>query len=184
MSSLVNIATRSLLWAMVLGPVALAHAAETPASGAAASMSAEQKVDFVKAAATEIASATQEMESTLEKARGKGDSSAVKWLVPRVTAAQALNRVVGQSVATMQAALEAGNQEAKIDLEFRKVSVAIEKARLLLGETQRFKQGQAVASGATSLEVQEQYVLNEPFDEVTIDDIDVPLDAPQTSPFL
>lgn len=184
MTRLVDIATRSLLLALVLAPVEMAHAAQPPSGqSTAAPQTVADKVSFVLAAAEEVASATSEMESALVKARGKGDSAAVKWLVSRVTAAQALGRVVAQSAVAIKAAAAAG-QDAKVDHEYRKVAIAMSKARLLLAETQRFKQGQGSAPGSTSLQWQEQMVLADPFEEIVIDDMDVSVDPPQVSPFL
>lgn len=182
MNRFVHIATRSLLLAWVVGAQPALAATPPTGTGDTAPTSVADKLAYAQEAVAKVESATQAMEAALAKARAKGGTDAVKTLVPRVTAAQALRTVVQQSLSTMQEAAEAG-ETAKVDFEYRKITVAMSKAQLLLAETQRNKQ-QGAASGSTQVNWDDSAGYSEPFEEGTIEDTDISQDPPQVSPFL
>ncbi len=175
--------SRALMWAMLFASPGVALAADPAPSVPTASMSLDQKLAYAQNAVSEISQSVKGMEQMLEKARASKDAKSVGYLIPRVTAARALLQVSEAAVVAMAEAVESGNVE-RANHEFRKVSVAITKSRLLLAEAERDGAEPQQVSGKTSMQFQDQLAESEPFEEVQINDLDVSVDPPPVSPFL
>ena len=149
-----------------------AHGAAEPAEMLAFTEDANREMDL----------ASQQLKQLLGEARKSGDVEAIECLTARNGSIQILANVGKGAESSLKDAL-AGGRMARAELEFRKVTVAVSKTRVLLAESQRCASGQDASPGSTSLALNSQNVIPDDFDEVQISDLDVSVSPPQTSPF-
>jgi hypothetical protein len=97
--------------------------------------SPKEKVEFADAAVSEIDAAVKTVEKLLDQAQKDKNVEHIECLTRKLTPMRALHEVSQQSSNTMRLAL-AGNDAAHADQEFRKVAVALTKAREFLAEAQ------------------------------------------------
>ena len=114
----------------------LASAATPGASGAveqAPTMSPKEKVEFARSALEEMSGAVKTVEKLLEQAQKDKQQEVVECLSKKLTPMRTLVDITKDSSNTMQAAL-AANDSVHADGEFRKIAVALSKAREFLQE--------------------------------------------------
>ena len=181
-------ATRAIAWIALLAAAPAAHSAE-PGAGTASEiertieMSPQERIEYAESAIEELEGYEALLDDMLAKARGSNDDAAIEFLVPRVTAMKALNRVAKAAYPKLTDAVEDENPDM-IEHEFRKIAVAISRARQLLAEAQRQGADQELESGNTSLEWQDQFVSDAAQDGgMGESPPDFSLDLPQNSAF-
>lgn len=138
--------------------VAPALAGDVPEVGAALEDSSgfgpSEKLAFADAATVEIAAAVTEVQELLAKAEKKDDADAVECVNRKLMPLRALQGVGTTSAATLRAAV-AGGDMPHADQEFRKVAVALTKARELLAEARTCLGDDSGNEGASSVSVDE-----------------------------
>ena len=146
-------------------------------------MSPQERIAYAEGALEELEQTAITLDEMLAKARGSSDDAAVEYLISKVAAIKALNKVAQAALPKLVQAVDDGNEDM-IDHEFRKIAVAISRSRQLLAEAQRQGADQAMESGNTSLEWQDQFVTD---DGQEMSDGEIPpdfsLDLPQNSAF-
>lgn len=148
-----------------------------------ASSSPQEKLDYVSSANVEMRLAVKEVGKLLETVRREADIERIKCLKNRFTSLRSILQVSEGAEGSMRYALEAGEVE-KADHEFRKVAVALSKARQLRAEADGCGYDGSVQSGETDVIVE-----GGEFDDLdeTADielDIEIGLDPPESSPFM
>jgi hypothetical protein len=142
--------------------------------------SPKEKTQFTDAALAEIEDSVKTVEALLTAAEKERNVEEIECLTRKLTPLRALLEVSRQSGNTMRQAL-ASNDTVHADQEFRKVAVALTKAREFLAEAQACTGDTGVERGDASSTVTDN-------GENTIDadsdipEIEVPLDGPDGTP--
>ena len=142
--------------------------------------SPKEKTQFTDAALAEIEDSVKTVEALLTAAEKERNVEEIECLTRKLTPLRALLEVSRQSGNTMRQAL-ASNDTVHADQEFRKVAVALTKAREFLAEAQACVGDTGVERGDASSTVTDN-------GENTIDadsdipEIEVPLDGPDSTP--
>lgn len=149
-----------------------------------ASTTPEEKMDYASAANTEVDEVVKSITKLVEAARRDSDVEQLQCLNNKLTAVRALRGVSESAEDAMQKRLEAGDLE-RADHEFRKIAVALAKARQLMAEAERCTDSGALRDGSTTLVVEGGEVGS---DEDTKSpefpvEYDVSFDPPDASPF-
>jgi len=149
------------------------------------SASADEMLQYVKDAQDEIAAAAKQ----LGKLTGNSDKSELsddskQCVQNSFTVTDALQQVTVTAAQTMADALTAGQRE-RAEHEFRKVAIALKKARVMLSEGQQCAGGDASADGATDIRVDGALTADadEDVSAVSEDTMDYGFDPPNASPF-
>lgn len=147
----------SLLLSLLLTAVAPALAATPGITGTleqSSTTSPKEKVEFARSAIEEIAASVRTVEKLLEQAQKEKNVEHIECLTRKLTPMRALYEVTRQSSNTMQEAL-AASDNIHADQEFRKVAVALTKARDFLAEAQACVGDSGVKRGESSISVNE-----------------------------
>lgn len=147
----------ALLLSLVLSLGGLAEAATPGVAGQleqSATTSPKEKVEFARAAIEEIGTSVKTVEKLLEQAQKDKNVEHIECLTRKLTPLRALYEVTRQSNTTMQEAL-AASDNVHADQEFRKVAVALTKARDFLAEAQACVGDTGVKRGDASVSVNE-----------------------------
>ncbi|MES2638241.1 MAG: hypothetical protein V4850_02115 [Myxococcota bacterium] len=142
--------------------------------------SPKEKTQFTDAALAEIEDSVKTVEALLTAAEKEKNVEEIECLTRKLTPLRALLEVSRQSANTMRLSL-ASNDTVHADQEFRKVAVALTKAREFLAEAQACVGDTGVDRGDASSTVTDN-------GENTIDadsdipEIEVPLDGPDSTP--
>lgn len=113
-----------------------------------------EKLAFADAANVEITAAVAEVQELLAKAEKQDDAEAVECVTRKLLPLRALAGVANTSVATLRAAVGAGDMP-HADQEFRKVAVALTKARELLAEARTCLGDDSGKAGTSAVSVDE-----------------------------
>jgi hypothetical protein len=149
------------------------------------SSSPQEKEAFVDAAMTEIKAITKGISKSLEDAEREQDLVRSSCLTKKKASVSTLVEVAEQAQAQMNAYLADGETE-KADFEFRKIAVALSKARQFSAEADAACMGASgTQSGVTDVQVTIEGLVDGGDDLAPIDDgnDDIGVDPPQTSPF-
>jgi hypothetical protein len=121
----------------------------------------KEKVAFATAAVDEIAAAEKTINKLLESARKDGDKDAVECLERKLTPVRSLLEVSRHSSNAMQSHL-AANDLVHADQEYRKVAVALSKAREFVQEAQACvgKKGASKGKSDTELVAESQDIVD------------------------
>ena len=148
-----------------------------------ASSSPQEKLDYVASANDEMRTAVKEVGKLLETVRREADVERIQCLKNRFTSLRSVLQVSEGAETSMRGALEAGEVE-KADHEFRKVAIALSKARQLRAEADGCGYDSSVQSGETEVIVEggEFDDLDETV-EVEVE-VEIGFDPPESSPFM
>jgi hypothetical protein len=149
------------------------------------SSSPAEMAEFAQSSVDEIGEGVKAISRMLEEARSRSNVEALQCLTNRLTSIRALEQVTKLSQKSLQGVLDSGDSE-RAHHEIRKVSVALNKARQLLAESERCADQDTLASG-DSVVRWEGGIRGAPEREdtksVTYDDFDIGQDPPKSSPF-
>ena len=129
-----------------------AYAQDTTGTLEQGGTSDAEKIRFANSAVSEIDETVVYLENMYESAKSKEDPALVSCVYKKYQATVSLQGVVATSSATMQEAMAAG-EDARADLEFRKIGVALTKAQQFKAEAHACSGEQGVAPGVTEIEV-------------------------------
>jgi hypothetical protein len=188
-SSTASTLTRGLAWCALLASTFAAPslAQEIGISGElerTAQTSPDEKRAYADTANAEIDAAVRTMTRIVDTARRDGAAEQIQCANTKLTAGRALREVSESAAVAMRARLDAGDLE-RADHEFRKIAVALSKARMLLAEAERCGDSGALRSGQTTLVVEGGEVGSDAdtqSPEYPLE-FDVDFDPPQASPF-
>jgi hypothetical protein len=154
-----------LLGSLALGFAVAPARADTPGVAGtleqSSSTTAKEKVDFAASAVKEIDAAVVTVQKLLDQAQKEKNTEQIECLQRKLTPLKALAEVSKNSSNALQQFL-ASNDAVHADLEYRKIAVALSKARDFLAEAQACvgetgaRRGDAVVSveeGATGQEL-------------------------------
>ncbi len=96
----------------------------------------KEKLDFATKSGEEIDSAVKTVEKLLEQAKKENDKEAIECLNRKLTPMRAIRDVATLTSNNMQQFL-ASNDTVHAEMEFRKIAVAVSKARSFLAEAQQ-----------------------------------------------
>lgn len=175
-----------LLVAMVAG-TAPAFGQELGVSGElerVATTTPQEKVDYGNAALVEIDGAVRSISRLAEASRREGNVEQLQCHNTKLTAVRALRQVSESAQGAMQERLDAGDLE-RADHEFRKIAVALAKARQLLAEAERCGDTAALRDGVTTVIVEGGEVGSDADTRQPVyePEFDVDFDPPDASPF-
>jgi hypothetical protein len=145
--------------------------------------SAKDKEAFVSSALTEIKGIAKGISKALEDAERESDMVRSNCLTKKQASVATLVEVAEQAQAQMNGYLAGGDSE-KADFEFRKVAVALSKARQFSAEADACLGESGTQPGVTDVQVTVEG-LADGDDLAPIDDgnDDIGVDPPETSPF-
>lgn len=143
----------------------------------------KDKVRFASSAIGEMAEIEGYLVELLAATEKGGDPIESLCVNNKLSAVRALVQVAGNANASMQDALASGDAE-RADHEFRKIGVALTKARQFKAEADACSGGDGVTPGVTEVEVTNEG-LSESDDTEQIDDGNTGVgdEPPGTSPF-
>lgn len=147
----------SLLLPLLLTLAGPAHAATPGISGQleqSSTTSPKEKVEFARSAIEEISASVKTVEKLLEQAQKDKNVEHIECLTRKLTPLRALYEVSRQSSNTMQESL-AASDNIHADQEFRKIAVALTKARDFLAEAQACVGDSGIRRGESSVSVNE-----------------------------
>ncbi len=180
-----------LIAAGVLGGLVLTWAPPAMAQDAGVSGGLEktsattpkEKEAFVNSALTEIRGIAKDISKALEDAEREQDLVRSNCLTKKQASVSTLVEVAEQAQAQMNAYLAAGDSD-KADFEFRKVAVALSKARQFDAEADACLGESGTQPGVTDVQVTVEGLAGGD-DLAPIDDgnDDIGVDPPETSPF-
>ena len=149
-----------------------------------ASTSPEEKLEYAAAANVEVDEVVSAISKLVEAARRDADVEQLQCLNNKLTAVRALRGVSESAEDAMQKRLEAGDLE-RADHEFRKIAVALAKARQLIAEAERCTDSGALRDGSTTLVVEGGEVGSDDDTKAPVypTEFDVDFDPPDASPF-
>lgn len=149
-----------------------------------ASTSPEEKIDYASSANAEVDEVVKAITKLVEAARRDSDVEQQQCLSNKLTAVRALRGVSESAESAMQQRLEAGDLE-RADHEFRKIAVALAKARQLMAEAERCTDSGALRDGSTTLVVEGGEVGSDEDTQAPEYPVeyDVDFDPPDASPF-
>lgn len=113
-----------------------------------------EKLAFADAATAEIVLAVGEVQELLAKAEKQDDAEAVECVNRKLLPLKALQGVANTSAAALRAAVNGGDTP-HADQEFRKVAVALTKARELLAEARTCLGDDSGKAGSAAVSVDE-----------------------------
>lgn len=141
-----------------------------------------EMVSFVGAANSEMRGIVKSLSRLDEQARGQ-DEAGLLCLTNNLTAARALFQVAEKAEGMMKEALDIG-ERPRAEHEYRKVAIALKKARLLYAEAERCA-GDGVSDGINRRKIEGQPIdADKDETEAIPDDIlNYGFDPPDASPF-
>lgn len=167
-------------YALILSLLAAVPAlAQTPGvSGTleqAGAVSPQEKLAFGTAAVAEIGEAVTAVEELKAEAEKEKQVEVVECLTPKLTTLKALSEVSRGSAASLQQ-LVGANDTVHADLEYRKIAVALSKARDVLAEAQACAWQSGAKRGEAVVSVDDEEVA----DDIPLVDVPTVVEPPYT----
>lgn len=135
----------------------------------------EEKQAFASGAVTEIDEAVKAVEKLKEQAEKDKQTEVVECLVKKLTPLRALGEIARGSKQSLDGYL-AARDNAHADLEYRKIAVAVAKARELLAEAQACAWESGVRRGEAVVSIEDEEPDDVPL--VDIPDVQPPVFTP------
>ncbi|NOY26628.1 MAG: hypothetical protein GXP62_12205 [Oligoflexia bacterium] len=139
-------------------------------------------IQGAKDALSEMTGADQAVGKNLDSAERAGDASGAECIRDRYSKISALIAVSSRAQTDMNTAL-ASKQDARADHEYRKIQVALTKARQFRAEALACQGEGAVADGQTQVTVSANLGTTDDTQGLGVSDGVVGIDPPRTTPF-
>ncbi len=169
---------------LALSSTALAQdAGATGEIEASTELSDQDKTSFAADAVEEMRTADKDVSKLLADAERDGDVLTINCLTKKLAAIRSLVQVSESASVSMNDAMTAGNKP-RADAEFRKVAVALSKARQFRAEAEACSGGGDGASGETLVDVEgDSWGLGDDTSALDDGNSDIGTDPPGTTPF-